>query len=183
MLKSKYSQKIKKWIKANKVLDVIQFGSSVRGSLRPNDIDICIFLPVSREKESIDLVDSLGKILDDSFQINTLSDTAFAQGKGLSKTLLSEGVSLLSGKPFSSVFGFYSKTLFTYSLQGLTSSERVRFHYVMRGRRDSEGMLTKLKAELLGDGVILVPTSSEDELSEIFKKWKCQYKARRVLYG
>ena len=74
------------------------------------------------------------------------------------------------------------KTLFYYSLKNFTPSKRVRFHYLLKGRGDEEGILKEIKAEQLGKAVILIPTEKEDTLKEIFQLWKIRYKKKRGLF-
>lgn len=179
-------KKIRPWIKQHKVLDVVLFGSSVRGKFNPNDIDLCIIIKDDDEKKSLDLVDSLGKLTDElgfRFHINILVASAFVSGNTLAKTLLSEGYSIRKNKSFSLVLGFESKSLFIYTLKHFSPSKRVKFHYLLKGRYGSEGILKKANGELLGTGSILVPTEKEDFLKEIFDKWDVRYNIKRVLIG
>ena len=73
-------------------------------------------------------------------------------------------------------------TLFLYSLKNFTPSKRVRFHYLLKGRGDEEGILKEIKAKQVGGGVILIPTKKEDTLKEIFQLWKIRYKTKRGLF-
>lgn len=177
-------RRIKSWIKENKALDVIMFGSLVRGKFRPRDIDLCVLIKDIDEEKSIDLVDSLGKLTDKfdfNFHINILTSSSFAMGDTLTKTLLNEGHSVKRGKKFSSVLGFSPGTLFVYSLRGFSSSKRVKFHYMLRGRYGSEGVLKEVNGKFLGTGTILVSADKEDVLKEVFDKWDVEYDIKRIL--
>ena len=177
-------KKIKHWIKENKAVDVILFGSSVRGSLTPRDIDICIIVKDDDEKRSLDLVDSLGKLTDNfklKFHINILTSSSFISGNNLAKTLLNEGYSIMHNKSFSSILGFENKSLFVYTLKHFSLSKRVKFHYLLRGRYGSKGMLKEVQGKFIGAGSILVPTEKEDLLKEIFGKWNVKYNVNRIL--
>lgn len=183
MLKNNIS-KIKTWIKKNKVIDVILFGSSVRGNLEPKDIDLCIVIPDSEEKNSLELVDSLNKIaskLSEKYHINILTISSFLSSNTLSKTLLIEGFSIKHNKPFSRVFNLESKSMFKYSLKHYTPSKRVRFHYLLNGRYGTIGILKEVKGHLVSNGVIIVPTSKEDLLKKILDQWQVNYKVTRIL--
>ena len=70
-----------------------------------------------------------------------------------------------------------------YSLRDFTSSNRVRFHYLLKGRRGSDGLLKEVGGEFLGTGAILVPMEKEDAVREIFDRWKVGYKVEKVLFG
>ena len=177
-------KKIKHWIKENNVMDVILFGSSVRGSLTPRDIDICIIVKDDDEKRSLDLVDSLGKLTDNfklKFHINILAASSFISGNTLAKTLLNEGYSVMHNKSFPSILGFENKSLFVYTLKHYSPSKRVKFHYLLRGRYGSKGMLKEVQGKFIGAGSILVPTEKEDLLKEIFDKWNVKYDVNRIL--
>lgn len=179
-------KKSKIWIKKNNALDIILFGSLVRGKIKPNDIDLCIIIHDKDEDKSIDLVESLHdelKNIKAKIQINIITENSFLSGNTLTKTLLIEGYSIKKEKSFSSNFGFESKSLFVYSLADFTPSKRVRFHYLLKGRYGLKGILNETEGEFLGQGVINIPSTKEDILKEVFDTWKIKYKIMRTLIG
>ncbi|MCK4521548.1 MAG: nucleotidyltransferase domain-containing protein [Nanoarchaeota archaeon] len=178
------AKKIKVWIKENKVLDVILFGSSAREKFNPNDIDLCILVKDDHEAKSLDLVDSLGKLTDRlklESHINILTSGSFIKGNTLAKTLLNEGYSIKNNKPFSSIMGFENKSLFIYTLKHFSPSKRVKFHYLLKGRYGQKGVLKEVQGMFLGTGSIIIPTEKENLLKEIFEKWDVRYEIKRVL--
>lgn len=180
------AKKIKPWIKAQKVQDVILFGSVMRGKSNPSDIDLCILAGKSDEKRALDLIDSLGKLADNlklKSHISLLTSDDFVAGNTLAKTLLAEGYSLKHKERFSSVIGFAAKSLFVYTLKHFSSSERVKFHYMLKGRYGSKGILKETKGEFLGAGSITVPINKEDLLKDVFDRWKVKYTVSRILIG
>lgn len=180
------ARKVKPWIRQHNAVDVIMFGSTMRGNAEPNDIDMCILIDNHDEDKSLDLVGSLGSLAEFigiKPHISILTFGSFISGNTLAKTLLEEGYSVNDGKRFSGVFGFRNKSLFVYSLRKFTSSDRVRFHYLLKGRRGSDGLLKEVGGEFLGTGSILVPAEKEDALREVFDKWKVGYKIEKVLFG
>ncbi|MBU2561914.1 MAG: nucleotidyltransferase domain-containing protein [Nanoarchaeota archaeon] len=183
---SSATRAVRKWIKGSKALDVVLFGSAVRGKSIPNDIDLCILIRDDDEKRSLDLVDSLGRATDGlgfKFHINVLTSGSFLAGNPLAKTLLNEGYSIKKGRMLSAVLGFQNKSLFIYTLKHFSPSGRVKFHYLLKGRYGSEGILKEAEGEFLGTGSILVPTSKEDLLKEVFDKWGVKYRIERMLIG
>lgn len=179
-------KKIKVWIKKNNILDVIIFGSVMRGKFIPGDIDVCIIINDDDEEKSIDLVGSLGGLLDSSslkFQINILTSSALIKGNTLAKTLLIEGYSIAKDRKFSSNFGLESKSLFIYNLKNFTPSKRVQLHYLLKGRYGSKGILKEVNGKLFGNGSIIVSIEKEDVLKEIFDKWKISYRVERALFS
>ena len=177
------SSKIKKWAKKSKVVDVIGFGSRFRSSQRSNDLDLCIVFPDDQEKVILDIVASLKSVLDEkNAHISSISQSDFILGKQtLVSTLMTEGISMISGEPVSERFGLKAKSLFQYSLQGFTASNRVRFHYAMRGRNGLKGVLVEYHADILGDGVLSVETKFEDRIKEILDQWAVKYSIKRIL--
>lgn len=180
------TKKINKWIKQKKIVDIILFGSFMRGKLKPNDIDLCILIKDSDENKSLDLIDSLGKLMEQfpyKSQINILTLGSFVSGNTLAKTLLNEGYSIKKKQKFSAVFGFQSKSLFVYTLKHFTPSKRVQFHYLLKGRYGSKGILKEVNGKFLGAGAIMIPSGQEDTLKEIFEGWDIKYNIERLLLG
>ena len=172
------------WIKDNKVLDIIIFGSFARGKAKANDIDLCILIEDSKEKDSLDISQSLSDFLkkqEKKFHISIMTISEFFSSTPLSKTLIFEGISVKNKKPFS--FGFSQNSLFIYSLKKLSPSERVRFHYTLKGRYGSEGVLKKVEGNFIGKGAIIVPSEKEEELKETFENWKIDYSVKKILLG
>jgi len=185
-IKSSLRKKIKLWIEKNKVIDVIVFGSTVRGKTKPGDLDFCLILHDEQEKKTLELVDSFTRAMEKegNIQCNIITASAFILGKeSLAKTLLQEGTSMFSGKAVSSSWGLQTYALFLYSLVSFSASKRVRFHYLLRGRNQQKGILAKLDGDLLKDGIIKVPISQEDQLREIFDLWGVNYRIERVFWS
>jgi len=175
-------KKIKNWIKKNNVIDVILFGSVVREKNNPNDIDLCIIS--EDEKKSLDIIDSLGRLLDSikvKSHISFITPEEFISGNTLAKTLLNEGYSIKKEKSLSSNWGLENKSLFNYNLKNFSSSKRVRFHYMLNGRYGTKGILDEVNGKIIGTGSILIPTDKEDLLKEILNEWKVDFKIMRLL--
>ena len=177
--------KIQNWTKNNKVIDVVLFGSLVRGKNKPNDLDLCIIIKNEQEKKMIDLIDSLAKVCNNEIkvQVNALVEDDLVKGNSLFKTILLEGFSIKQNKCFSEAYGFVPKALFFYDIKKFKASDKVRFHYLLRGRYGQTGLLAENKAELIKDGLIEVPISSEDLMREVLDSWKVSYKVKSVLFS
>ncbi len=179
-------KKIKTWVVKQKVIDVVLFGSAMRGKSIPRDLDLCIILEDKDEEKSIDLADSLGRFLEKlsiTPHISVITSSAGLSGNTLVKTLLTEGYSIKKNKKFSTIFGLENKSMFIYTLKSFTPSKRVQFHYMLRGRYGAEGMLKEAEGIILGTGTILVPTEKEDLIKEILDRWKVKYEIKRALFG
>jgi len=181
---SSIKNRIKAWIKKNKVIDVIIFGSSIRGKSAPSDLDLCILLQDTKENQSIDMVSSLHNELDKfelKIQINILNSSSFIDGNTLAKTLLLEGFSVKNNEQFSKNFGLENKSTIIYSLKKFSPSRRVQFHYLLNGRYGSKGVLKELNGKMIAQGTISIDTFYEDKLKEIFDQWNVEYKINRNL--
>lgn len=184
MLKKLFLVNARRWIKQNKIIDIVLFGSSARGKTQPQDIDFCIIIKDDDEKKSMDLtapLNQLSKGLGLKIHTTILTAGAFISGNTLAKTLLNEGFSIKHGKGLAEVLGFFNKSLFVYSLKEFSSSQRVRFHYMLKGRYGLKGVLREANGQFLGTGTIIVPTKKEDILKEIFDQWKVEYTLQRIL--
>ena len=183
-LLSIHKKRIKQWMMDQKVLDIIFFGSTMRGKFDSNDIDLCIIINDTDEKKSLDLIHSLGSLtdlFDIEFHINILTTGSFFSGDTLAKTLLNEGYSLKNEKNLSFVFGYENKSMFLYSLKDFSNSKRVKFHYLLKGRNGSKGILKEIGGKFIGTGTLLVSSQKEDVLKEIFDQWSVEYEIERIL--
>lgn len=164
----------KTFFKANrgKVLDVLLYGSSVKGKLEPEDVDLLVlFAGRADEHLAHDLEKDL-KVKGFSADVKAKSWSELFETSFLAReAILSEAVSLINGKPLHSLFGYVSFALFKYSLAGLAGTQRVRFHYALRGR-NSAGFLEKVGGIKFTDSSVLVPTENADEFSSFLNNWK-----------
>jgi len=169
-----------KGINLSKVVDVILFGSVVKGKEFPADIDICI---IFREKIDSELVDKISSKMEGiKVHINTLiADNFFKKPHSLIKTMLVEGKSILTGRKIINNFGFSSVSLYSYNLSNLKSSDKVKLVYLLRGRKGEIGIVRKLGGEWIADNCFIFPIEKDYEISNIFKKWGIEYKKKEVL--
>lgn len=184
MQKNSFLPKIRQWIAKNKAIDAVIFGSFARSKSKPGDIDLCILIKDEDEKKSLDLITSLGELTDQlnlNAHITVLTSSAFTSGDTLAKTLLNEGYSIRHNQSFALRFGLSSKSLFIYSLKKFTPSQRVRFHYLLKGRYGTKGMLKEAEGKFIGTGTIIVPVEKEDLLKEVFETWKVDYHIQRAM--
>ena len=179
MLKNlKQFSKLKSELK-NKVVDILLFGSAVKGKDKPNDIDICL---VFREKVDLDIVKKSQQILGDEYHVSSLTvDNFFTKPHSLAKTLLLEGKSIFSRESFSGVFGLESKLIYSYDLSKEKPSKKVSFVHLMRGRGKNEGLIIKWKGEFISRNSFLISIEKDNEVQEVFNKWEVKYNRRRVM--
>lgn len=162
--------KLKKELKDKEILDIVVFGSVVKGKEKPNDIDIAI---ISNEDISINnhsIHTSLIKPQD--FFINP---------PAIINTLFREGYSLKNEKPFSQLYNFSNKVLFKYELSSLNLSRKVTAVNVLRGKNKEEGLVKSNKGEWLANQVFFAPVENEHIFQEFFKNFKINFKKFYVL--
>ncbi len=63
------------------------------------------------------------------------------------------------------------QVLYTYHINKLEKSKRVRFVYLLKGRRDSTGLVEEFKGKFLVPGCFMIPIEHNKEMKQIFKTW------------
>ncbi|PIU76043.1 hypothetical protein COS75_01130 [Candidatus Pacearchaeota archaeon CG06_land_8_20_14_3_00_35_12] len=176
---NKYLKEKLKGIDLAEIADIFLFGSAVKGKEFPKDIDICvIFRKKILEKTLKEIED---KLKDFNVHISFLNvDNFFRKPHSLIKTLLVEGISILSGKPFAQNFGFFAYVLYSYDLSKLKPSEKVKFVYLLKGRK-AEGMVKKMNGEWITDSCFIIPIQNDSEMLIILKKWAIPFKRKEAL--
>ena len=176
---NKYLKKRLKEINLVEVVDILLFGSAVKGKEFPKDIDICIIF----RKEILDEIikDVKDKLKEFDVHISSLTvDNFFLKPHSLTKTLLVEGKSIFTNKSFIQNFGFSSYVLYSYDLSKLKASEKVRFVYLMKGRKEI-GIVKKINGEWMTDSCFIIPIQNDSEMLIILKKWQIPFKRKEVL--
>jgi len=167
-------------IKNSNILDVIVFGSSVKGKEKPNDLDILIIYKDKIENElSYEIKNSIK-----GFNVQIISKTyrdLFKEEFITREAFLGEGYSLISNKKASNAFGYESFVLFKYDLKGFSNSGRMLFYYSLYGRNKNEGILKKLNSIKFSDTVFLVPIENQEKFKEFLDYWKLQYIEFQIL--
>lgn len=188
LLNSRELKSIKDFKKEDKrILDIIIYGSYSRGKLNFRDIDIAVILG---DKTDVDYKLSIAQRLRSALKnvsyeadvkaidLPDLMDETFLARQAI----ISEGYSLLKNKKFSDILGFKSYYIFYYSLKNLTNSEKMMLQYALRGRRGQKGIMELRNCELLGKGVMKVPTEYSEEIIELFERHKIAYKIYKGLF-
>ena len=122
----KIKKDLKELIINKNILDIIVFGSFVKGKLNPNDIDIALI--VENSKININYKEKY------HFSILSIKDI-FTKHHSLVNTLLREGYSIKYGKSFSELFKFSNKILFFYELNNLSASQKVKLVNNLHGKK------------------------------------------------
>lgn len=180
----KFRNEIKRFHNKNKkeILDIILFGSAIRGKEKPKDIDILILF---KERENLDLSYELRKSIK---KIGLVAEITGKTYKNLlsvkflpREDILSDGYSLVLNKKLSESFGYNTFMLFRYSLKGFSQSQRMMFYYALEGRRKKDGMLKILNGIKFTNSVVLIPIENSEEFENFLKNWKMEIKKTRIL--
>ena len=189
LLSSQALKSIKDFKKKNKgIIDIIVYGSFSRGKIDFNDLDLAILFEEKKDiNEKMSIAQQLRSLIKKevnyeldikAIDMSDLMDETFLARQAI----ISEGYSLLKNKKFSEILGFKSFYLFSYSLKNLTNSQKMMLQYSLRGRRGQKGIMELRNCELLGKGVMKVPTEHSEEFKEFLEKHKITYKIFKGLF-
>jgi len=182
----------KLWLKKPKlnyskdVFDIVQFGSSVIENREPNDLDIAVIFYKISLKEQLNQAQEIKKQLKEiseipvhvsSFDLYSLFDKSnFAR-----ENILFYGKSIISGNYFSEKFGLKPSIQIFYSLKDLEKKEKIRFNYLLNGKKGNYGLLRKYKGKLLKPGLIEIFPEYEEIFINSIKKITKDFKAVKTL--
>lgn len=175
----KLKSEIKKFFIKNKeiILDIILFGSFIKGKEKPNDIDMLILY---KDKKDIEKSHELKKILEKKGYNVDITDKTylelFEESFKAREDILSEGYSVVNDKSLLQGFGYISFILFKYELRGFTKSDRMRFYYSLSGRTKKDtGILKDLNSLKFSDTILLCPVENAEKMKEYLDYWKIKY--------
>ena len=181
MLKNskKYSKLKNEWKNWKEVVDILIFGSSVRGKSVPADIDVCI---VFRNAVEINILKKVQNILGEKYHVSALTvDNFFTKPHTLAATMLLEGKSILSGRKFSDTFSARPWILYSYDISKEPAATKVRFVYLLRGRNKSQGIVESWKGQFIAHNVFIIPLEKDSDAQEVFNTWKIKHSRRRIM--
>jgi len=176
-----------KLIYSKDVFDIVQFGSSVMENSKPNDIDIALLFQKIPMKEQLNQAQEIKK------QIQKISDlpihiksfdlySFFDESNFARENILFYGKSLIYGDFFSKRIGLSPRIQIYYSLKKLKKIEKIRFHYMLKGKKGEYGLLKKYNGELLKPGLIEIYPEHENIFIEAIKKFISEFKIRKILF-
>lgn len=169
-------------IKDENVVDIILFGSAVKGKIEPRDIDIAV---IFRDQVDFKLINQLNRAYEKkgfNTHISSLViDNFFVKPHSLIRTILFEGISLLTDKNLGENYGLLSWSIYNYNLTSLEKSKRVRFVYVLKGRGKEKGLVEEFKGKFLAPGCFMVPVEKDNEILDVLKKWNVKFERNKVM--
>lgn len=183
----------KLWLKKQKlnynkeVFDIVQFGSSVIEENMPHDIDIAVIYKNLSLKEQLVHSQEIKKQLEKFSQIpihmNSFDLHSFFDASNFAKeNILFYGKSIIFQDNFSKRFGLNSKIQIFYSLKNLKKKDKIRFNYMLNGKKGEYGLLRKYKGELLKPGLIEINPENENLFISPIKEFNIYFKERKILF-
>jgi len=166
--------KVERFVRENDLIDIVVFGSFIRGEIY-RDVDVCVIGRTKTPRERMEIVKDLSNILGERFHVTYSSLESLFEGEPIWRAIFHEGYSLLRNRPISELLGMRSVVIFSYSLEGLSTSKKVRLTYTLKGRKSGEGLVEKYGGVYLGRGVIMVPVEHSDSFREVFDLWNVKY--------
>lgn len=166
---SKIKNKLKEFLKNKEIIDVILFGSFIKGKAEPRDIDVLIITEKEFKKEI------------EGFHLNFIGlKELFLKYPLMMNTILREGYSLKQNKNISEYFRFENKIIFSYSLKNLNASEKVKIVNILRGRGDC-GLVKENNGEWLANQVFVVRPENSNIFEKLFLNFKVKFTRKSIL--
>lgn len=168
------------------VIDIIQFGSSLIDGKEPNDIDIAVIynrIPIKEQlEESQKIKQQLEKSSEKPIHINSYDLYSFFEESNFAKeSILFYGKSILKNDNFAKILGFYPKIQIEYSLENLKKKDKIRFNYMLSGKKGKYGLLRAHNGKLLNPGLIEIEPEFEETFVNAIKEFNISFKIRKAL--
>ena len=167
---SSIKNKLKKLIEDKDILDVILFGSSIKGKASPNDFDIAV---ISEKEINLEM---------ENFHFSFLKPIDFFKKRSVILTaLFKEGYSVKFNMSFSELYDFKNKVLFKYDLKNMPPSKKVKVVNILRGNKNERGMVENNKGEWLANQVFFIPVFHDYIFEKFFLNFSVKYKKYYIL--
>jgi len=180
-------KELKKYLKNERkdstIFDIIVYGSSVKGKLISNDVDIAVIFKEGSLKERLSKIQEIKKKINIQKVIDIkglLWEELFQKEFFGRSGIFLEGISLFDDKLFSSKIGFKGEVIFIYNMIDKTHTQKVKFNYILSGRNE-KGIVKKLEGIRLAPGVVQIPTKYSLEFESVLKMNNINYFTKKVL--
>ena len=185
LLKNKeFLKVIKSFLKRDEILDIILFGSLVKGKQNPKDLDILIIYS-NKVKNMIDinyeLRKKINKIISNTEIIGKSYSEIFDSSFVVRESILSEGYSMKTNNFLAKSFGYSNFILFKYSLKNLNKSKRMSFYYGLYGRGKEKGILEKKDCIKFSESIILSPINKSEFMKDFFSILNISYETFPII--
>jgi len=169
--------------KDENIFDIVLYGSLMKGKVKPNDIDLMVIFKKGTLKERLSRIQNIKNKIKTTQKIDIkgmLLEELFQESFFGRSGIFLEGISLFNEKHFSSKIDFNNSALFIYNLKDKTHNEKVKFNYILSGRKD-QGVIEWLEGKHLAPGVVQIPIKNSLEFEEILKKHKINFYKKNIL--
>jgi len=181
------------WLKKTKlnyskdVFDIVQFGSSIMVDSSPNDIDIAVIffnIPIKEQLIQSQLIkEQLQKNSELLIHIKSYDLYFFFDESNFAKeNIIFYGKSVIANDYFAKKLGFNPRIQISYSLKNLKKKDKIRFHYLLKGKKGNYGLLKKHGGSLINPGLIEIYPEYESVFIEPIKKLATNFKVKRILF-
>ena len=181
----------KLWLKKLKlnykdVFDIVQFGSSVIENTSPEDVDIAVIFNKIPLKEQLEKAQKIKKQIQKETElpihIKSFDLYSFFEESNFAReNILFYGKSFFLKKSFAYRFGLKPVIQVNYSLKGLKKKDKIRFNYMLNGKKGSYGLLRKYSGELIAPGVIEILPENENIFVSSIEKFKVRFKIKKIM--
>ena len=167
------------------IADIIVYGSAARDEAA-RDVDLLVIFRGGSLRERLERLQRVkekarrclpGVVIDAK---QALYDDMFSQAFLARAGVLLDGFSIVHATRLCDMMGFRSSVLFSYSLAGLSHSQKVSFNYVLAGRT-GRGILAALGARRVVNGAVIVPMENAASFEDVLKRAKVTYKKTPLL--
>ena len=169
-----------------KVIDIIQFGSSILEGSNPNDIDIAVIYKDTSLKdqllESQKIKIQLEKKFELPIHIKSFDLYSLFEKSNFAKhNIIFYGKSIITQDYFMKTLGLTPKINILYSLKSLEKKDKIRFNYMLNGKKSQYGILRKYGGKIVSPGLIeIYPEHKELFVTEI-KKITKDFEIKEIL--
>jgi hypothetical protein len=154
----------------------------------PEDIDIAVIFnktPLKNQlKEAQDIKKQLIKISQIPIHIKPFDFySLFNKSNFAREGILFNGCSILNNDYFSKNFGLEPKLQIFYSLDNLEKKDKIRFNYMLSGKKGSYGILKKYGGKLIKPGMIEISPEYEKIFNDSIKKQISSFTIKKVFFS
>jgi len=161
-----YQKKLKKLL-TSEIVDIILFGSFVKGGSKYSDIDVAV---ISQGNSDMELKNNIIKILGEKSHVQILGkEFIYSQ---MMITIIKEGFSVRKNKFLSEFYGVEPVVLFKYNIRKLSATQKVQF------TRGLVNTVNEIQAKKLTRTTVLVPMANKVSFDEFLELWEVKFESK-----
>lgn len=174
---SSIKNKLKSLFLNKEIIDIILFGSAIKGKVVPRDIDLALIIYDKPSKELLEKINSIK-----NFHISLIKvKEFFINPPSIVHTLVREGYSLKNKKFIAENFRFLNRVMYNYSLTSLSASDKVRLVNILRGKKGEKGIVEGSNGKWIANQVFIALLNSEKIFDELFNNFKIKFNKSDIL--